>query len=260
MPGRKYDSSKTRVRPVFDALWRQGRDWLPELLSLPTGGCPDARVAPGGDLTIMEGHWDPKEKCLDPPVALLSWLIRNLGSVATTPLQNEMRRRLADGDSSTVQDALRRLRSEAATRAWYVFEGPTCPDVCLIAQDALVVIEGKRTEPTSTTDTTWLRGRHQIWRHLDAAWEIRGKRSVYGLFIVESEADSADGSVPEYWRSAGAACFAPEVMHSSFPHRSEDEAQAISRCYLGVTTWRQVCERFGIDWHTLPNEVSTAGA
>jgi hypothetical protein len=132
--------------------------------------------------------------------------------------------------------------------------------VYLVAQDALVVIEGKRTEPTTTTDTTWLKGRHQIWRHLDAAWEIRGRRAVYGFFIVESEVDSSDGSAPEHWRSAGAECLAPEVLRSSFPHRSEDEAHAISRCYLGVTTWRYVCERFNIDWRTLPNEVPSAGA
>lgn len=81
-----------------------------------------------------------------------------------------------------------------------------------------MVIEGKRTELTTTTDTTWLKGRHQIWRHLDAAWETRGRRSVYGFFIVEGETDSADGRVPEHWRSASAACLTPEVMRSSFPH------------------------------------------
>lgn len=239
---------------MFDALWRQGRDWLPQLLSLPTGGCCDTPPALI-DLTLLEGYWEPNEKSLNPPVALLSWLIRNLGTVTTAPLQNELRQRLVAGDPATVQDALRRLRSEVAPRAWYIFEGPTCPDVYLVAQDALVVIEGKRTEPTTTTDTTWLKGRHQIWRHLDAAWEIRGRRAVYGFFIVESEASSLDGSAPEHWRSVATSCLAPEVLRSSFPHRSEDEAQAISRCYLGVTTWRQVCDRFNIDWRTLPNEV-----
>jgi hypothetical protein len=125
----------------------------------------------------------------------------------------------------------------------------------LVAQDALVVIEGKRTERTTTTDTTWLKGRHQIWRHLDAAWEIRGRRSVYGFFIVESDSNAADGSIPEDWRLASASCLAPEALHSSFPHRSEREVRAISQCFLGMTTWRQVCERFGIDWGSLPNEV-----
>ena len=80
MPGGKYDSSKTRVGPVFDRLWSRGRDWLPDLLALPTGGCPEAKIG-AEDLTLLEHqhHWEPSEKCLNPPVSLLSWLIRNAG-------------------------------------------------------------------------------------------------------------------------------------------------------------------------------------
>ena len=89
------------------------------------------------------------------------------------------------------------------------------------------MVEGKRTEPTTTTDTTWLTGRHQIWRHLDAAWEIRGRRAVYGFFIVESE---ADGSLAEHWSTDTAACLAPDALRTSFPHRSSAEVEAISRC------------------------------
>jgi hypothetical protein len=130
----------------------------------------------------------------------------------------------------------------------------------LISHDAVVVIEGKRTEPSATTDTKWLKGRHQMWRHLDAAWEVRGRRAVYGFFIVESDADSVDGSVPESWRNAATACLTPDALRSSFPHRSENEVEAISRCYLGIATWRQVCDRFGLDWLALPNDTSSLGA
>lgn len=137
----------------------------------------------------------------------------------------------------------------------YIFEGPTCPDAFLVAHDALVVVEGKRTERSTTTNATWLNGRHQIWRHIDSAWEIRGKRSVYGLLIVESDSSSLDGSVPEEWRKAGQACLHPGALTTSFPHRSAEEVAAISRCYLGVTTWRNVCEQFHVDWRTLPHEV-----
>jgi len=259
MAGGKFDSSKTRVRPVFDALWSGGRDWLPELLALPTGGCADAAIA-AGDLTLIQGYWEPNEQCLKPPVALLSWLIRNIASLSRTSFDNDSRQRLADGDPATIAEALRLLRTEGASRAWYIFEGPTYPDVFLVARDALVVVEGKRTESTTTTDTTWLDGRHQIWRHLDAAWEIRGRRAVCGLFIVESDAAATDGAVPAQWRTAGEQCLAPEALRTSFPHRSADEAAAISRCYLGVATWRQVCERFSIDWQGLPHDTSSLGA
>ncbi|MFZ0879426.1 MAG: hypothetical protein WA002_08020, partial [Candidatus Acidiferrales bacterium] len=100
---------------------------------------------------------------------------------------------------------------------------------------------------------------HQIWRHIDAAWEVRGRRAVYGFFIVESDRDSTDGSVPEVWRKAGKECIEPEALRTNFPHRSAEEVDAISRCYLGVTTWQKVCENFGIDWRKLPPEVSGQG-
>ena len=259
MPRGRYDSSKTRVQPVFDALWASGRDWLPQLLALPTGGCLNAEIK-AGDLTITDGHWEPDEKCLNPPVSLLSWFIRNVDSLASAVSDNEFRQRLFRGDPETIEHALHLLRTEGASRAWYIFEGPTCPDVYLVTRDALVVVEGKRTERTTTVDTTWLSGRHQIWRHLDAAWEIRGRRDVYGFFIVESDVGSLDGSVPDVWVEAGQACLDPTALHASFPHRSAEEVAAISRCYLGVTTWRKVCEQFHLDWRKLPHEVSSPGA
>jgi hypothetical protein len=127
-----------------------------------------------------------------------------------------------------------------------------------VTPDALIVIEGKRTEPTATTDTTWLRGRHQIWRHIDAAWEIRGRRAVYGFFIVE--AAPGETAVPQHWTDAAAACLTSDALRSSFPHRSEAEAKRISQCFLGVATWRQVCDRFRIDWRSLPDRVTGVDA
>src|SRR5438093_11309719 len=103
MPGGKYDSWKARVRPVFDALWKGGRNWLPQLLALPSGGCADAAVATG-DLSLLDGHWEPNEICLKPPVSLLSWLIRNVRPRPATPLDNDLRQRLADGDPGTIAE------------------------------------------------------------------------------------------------------------------------------------------------------------
>jgi hypothetical protein len=188
-------------------------------------------------------------------VSLLSWLIRNAGGLSSEP-SGDLRRRLAAGDAETVQEALRLLRTSNEARGWYIFEGPTCPDVLLIANDAIVVIEGKRTEKTTTTGTTWLTGRHQIWRHIDAAWEIRGRRAVYGFFIVEN---ASDGSIPDGWRAATMACLDSIALHASFPHRSAEEVLAISRCYLGVTTWQDVCDCFSIDRRVLLDEVSSSG-
>jgi hypothetical protein len=221
---------------------------------MPSGGCPGNAVL-DGNLRLLEGYWEPKEKALDPPVSLLSWLIRNAPALRRQESSEGRRGDLLRGDPAAVEEALLALRSRHEPRAWYIFEGPTCPDAFLVTPSALVVVEGKRTEPGATIDTTWLNGRHQIWRHIDAAWEIRGTRAVYGFFIVEgAAADRPD--VPPQWSAAATDCLSPGARRSSFPHRSADEVTAISRCFLGVTTWQQVCARFSIDWQSLPDEVS----
>jgi hypothetical protein len=243
---------------VLDALWARGRDWLPGLLALPEYGC--GAVDTSLDLTLLEGHWEPKERCLPPPVSLLAWCIRNAGRLGRRAITDERRRKLVEGDPEMVGEALRRLRTDDAQRSWFIFEGPTCPDAVLVSPDAIVVLEGKRTESGTTTETVWLSGRHQIWRHLDAAWELRGRRAVYGLFVVESSPDSPAALIPEHWQRDARACLDPAALESSFPHRSTREIADISKCYLGVTTWRHVCERFGINWKSLPHDTSQLGA
>lgn len=260
MPGGARDSSKTRVKPVFDFLWAQREPWVRRLLELPRGGCPDARIA-DGDLTPLEGFWEPTEKQLNPPVSLLSWMIRNAGSLRPAgdagrgDPADDRRQRLRAGEPAVVEEALRILRSEARPKGWHIFEGPTSPDVFLMTPDALIVVEGKRTEPGPTTYTTWLDGRNQIWRHLDAAWEVRGRRAVYGFFIVEGDSSAGNHRLPEVWREACLSCLTDLALETSFPHRSITEARAISRCFLGAATWQRVCETFGLAWQGLPDSL-----
>jgi hypothetical protein len=220
VPGGKFDSSKTRVRPVFDELGREEEIGCRSCSRC----CADAQIC-SCDLTLTEGYWEPHEKSLSPPVSLLSWFIRNLRTLGPIASDSLIRRRLATGDPEIIERALHLLRTEGATRGWHILEGPTHPDVFLVARDALVVVEGKRTEPNATVDTAWLKGRHQIWRHIDAAWEIRGHRAVYGFFIVESGPQSDD--VPRSWLEAGHACLDPVNLLASFPHRSAAEVSAI---------------------------------
>jgi hypothetical protein len=203
------------------------------------------------DLALLAGYWEPKERGIDPPVSLLSWLIRNPEKLRPAHSVSPDRCLLFERDPETVQRALMLLRSQYETRAWYILEGPTYPDVMLEARDAIVVIEGKRTEPGPTIETTWLVGRHQIWRHIDGAWEIRGRRRVYGFFIV----DGVEGTsrVPSNWQQAAADALKVQALEASFPHRSHAEREEIASCLLGVTTWQAICGHFGIDYSALPD-------
>lgn len=253
MPGGIFDSSKTRVVPVFKALADSGTDWVAPLLRLAQGRRTDEVDEPAGDLTFLKGHWGANEMGIPPPVSLLSWMIRHPEQLTIKTSTNRDRRQLLAGDPSAVELALDSLRRERADRAWYIFEGRTFPDAVIETPDALIVIEGKRTEAGPTTATTWLTGRDQIWRHIDAAWERKARRKVYGMFIVEAK-DSSD-AVPSLWLEAVKDALEPEALRTSFPHRSSLEVESIQRCLLGVTTWQAVCTAFGLPREVLKERV-----
>jgi hypothetical protein len=153
-----------------------------------------------------------------------------------------------------IMEALALLQTRPSGQAWHILEGHTYPDVFLATPDALVVIEGKRTEAGPTTSTTWMPVRHQMLRHMDAASEIRGDRRVYGFFIVEAARES--NAVPAHWVQAAEDTLAPAAVSGSLPHRSPAEREDIVQGFLGVTTWQAVCGTFGLDSDTLPETVA----
>lgn len=190
----KKNSSKTRVDPVFRSLYeRDGADkpWLPRLLKLPIGGRAIS-LPLKTDFTIKEMYWGANEKKLQPPLALLSWLIRHprkpsKGSLSKDPAKARKRKEWIGGSQDRILEGLRLLRNNPKGEDWHLFEGKTQPDVFIETPHLLIVIEGKRTEREPTTSTKWMPVRHQMLRHLDGAWEIAAGRSVIGFFIVEGE-------------------------------------------------------------------------
>ena len=248
MPGGKFDSSLTRVVPVFERLKARGGDWVRALLHSATGGHPDAKIENSLDLSFQRGFWGNKEQGLRPPAALLTWLVTNPHRLRERVSANADRQKLLACEPEAIAKACRLLAEQPASRAWYVFERYTYPDAVIYTPDAIVVVEGKRTEAGPTVNTSWLAGRHQIWRHIDAAWEIREKRHVYGLFLVESVA----GGVPTVWRDAAANTVRDDVLASSLPHRTQGEADEVSRCFLGACDWQSLCTQAGLDAASLP--------
>jgi hypothetical protein len=254
---RTQDSTKTRVAPVFDALLAQdatGEKWLAELLALPRGGHPiDPAVArkPGQIETLRfdSRNGKTREKRLAPPTSLLKWLVEHFAQVRSEPIEGDgkkaqRRNQLLAGHRETIDKALAKLASGPKSRAWYVLEGKSAPDVLLETPEAVIVIEGKRTEAGPTVGTKWMPARHQMLRHMDAAWEIANGRRVLGFFIVEG---GASGEVPPAWLEAARNTLAPGSVAASLPHRTAAERDAITRGFLGVTTWQQVRDRLGVE-------------
>jgi hypothetical protein len=185
-----------------------------------------------------------KEKALPAPRELLEWLILHVDPDKTkpsgTPSEAKQKRELLGKRDEATQAEARELVSKGSrARAWQNLEGASYPDVYLRTNRAVVVVEGKFTERAPTTNSTWMNVRHQMLRHIDAAWDTRGRRSVFGFFVVE------DTSAPG-WANAVKQTIAPEALQDSLPHRSPAARASIAEAFLGITTWEQVREATGL--------------
>jgi len=248
----ELDSTKTRVAPVFDQLHKgdsSGCSWVPQLIKLPIAG-NTASIKPECQFFIKDRGWYPKEKKLNPPVALLSWLIRHprkpiSGILSSDPIKAKKRLQWIENSHEAIIEGLSLLRQNPEGDDWHIFEGQTQPDVFIETDDLIIVIEGKRTEREPTIRTKWMHERNQMIRHLDCAWEIRGRKQLLGFFIVQGNGLSAD--IPSQWKAFSAATVSNATIASSLPHRGPEEQQGIASCFIGVTTWQRVRQEFGIE-------------
>ena len=251
-----YDSSRTRVAPVLDALMDRdssAKTWLLPLLRLGSRSAGRLGVTTSA---LLPGHprwWGKNERRLDPPKALLRWLVAHASAPASDDLwggsvTRAKRERLVARDPSTISEALRLLEGPPASRVWYVLEGRSQPDACLETDTLVVVIEGKRTERKATTLTTWMPARSQMLRHMDAAWDIRGAKRVLGLMIVEGQGGAEAVTPTDYWLTQTNEQVLLPTLANSLPHRSTEELEQIADGFLGVTTWQRVCAEFRIGW------------
>lgn len=258
------NSSKTRVVPVFDFLFKTdetGRSWLPRLLRLPVGS-NRLSLPPDTDFCIQEARWGRNEKKLDPPVALLSWLIRHprmplSGQLSSNPIKAQKRRELIEGSEARLEEGLCLLHNNPNGEDWHIFEGQTQPDVFIQTPSVIVVAEGKRTEREPTRATKWMAGRHQMLRHIDCAWEARGTRQVIGFFIVQGVGDG--GEVPVDWLNYTGETVCADVLNTSLPHRGPQEQKEIASCFIGATTWETICGEFNLPSNLLLETTSKLG-
>ena len=188
------------------------------------------------------------------PLGLLEWLVQNrniteeaVRKAGGSEKTRRMRRALARGERDVVQKALTRLRGGDRGKQWFVLEGPSYPDAYLETDSIVLVVEGKRTEASTTTTTTFMKNRHQLIRHMDAAREVADGRRVLGLLLVEGE-DPDPKLVPERWSLASDEQVSFNSLNDSLPHRTSAERHSFSEGVLGAATWQRVCEEFGIGW------------
>ena len=178
--------------------------------------------SPVGEL--VPGHprsWGEDERPLSPPLGLLEWLVQNISAEAvaksgTSEETVQKRLALARSDPDVLQDALTRLRAGKRGKKWFVFEGPSSPDAYLETDSIVVVVEGKRTEPTTTSHTTFMPKRSQLIRHIDAAWEVADGRTSITLHGMNIPFDNTYAQLPERFFAKQEPARVPEYLGSKF--------------------------------------------
>jgi hypothetical protein len=203
-------------------------------------------IAPLGvpNIYLYDGE-DCAEKQLKPSKRHMSALIAYMAAKDHTGISvaNVKRQQLFSPDANSrteaCQEALAALEEHydtlaPSTRAWYVFEGFTNPDVFIEGDDYVVVCEGKWTESHITVKTTNLAAeneyRNQMIRHIQGALNAT-KKKVYAFYIVDAECG--------YTTDLTKATFAQQLEMETIKIPAAEKAQ-IMEAFCGYTTWQDI--------------------
>ncbi len=269
-----YNSSKARVEPVFSHIkkenqWERFLLWVAE--ETATKNCRGLfKKSFAKDKIISVCFSDEaggRELAIAPNPDLLRFLLSESG--IKLMMKSKMYKRLArkSREKLNVSEKARLRLFDVATRSEellrinvggdfqkeYIFEGRDYPDVTIITNTIVLLIEGKLTESHLTTHTTWLEARDQMIRHLDSAMACDSFRDkqVFGMYIIGDEKDPSilkSGRKPcyewgnyeqiDYWRAS-----LPQYDY----YTSEGRAQIEKRRdgYLGFATWNDLGNALG---------------
>lgn len=249
----KYDSSLTRVQPVFKALYcrdKKGESWLRPLLELAT---ESGKISDDVELSgLVEAPIF--ELSAHPPKSFLKWLLENPDKLVHPPdkywknwgeTTRRKRKSFLANEKNVQSEALSALEhcEELPDRAWWRFEGITKVDCALKTSTAVIFVEGKRTESGASKDVLWYPNRNQVLRNLDCASEYARNHTLkyfFVMIVVEKELFEKDHVRQEEVRNIDES----QIIESSLPHMSKEERTKLMRHYLGMTTWQDIVERF----------------
>lgn len=194
------------------------------------------------------------ERSLPPPDRFLRWLIQNpermqVPTIKTLQNFGETTRLYrtklfgpAPGRAEAQSEALRLLSSCGASKSslqWWAFEGFTEVDCCIETDSLVLLFEGKRTEQLSSA-TVWFPQRNQLWRNVEVAASLAGRKRFGVIMIAEIQEDAL------------------HALDASYPHLDEEERKSLRDHYLGCLLWKDVCAATGVKYEALPNTVADA--
>ena len=251
----KYDSSLTRVQPVFNALYKKdstGKSWISPLLQL--GSRAEQVYIPDAISLLQQPVF---ELSTDPPLSFLKWLINNPSKLSSPSSSywnqcsvntREKRKALLAGDTSTQAEAILKLdgAQKHQSKVWWRLEGVTQVDCALIAEDTVIFIEGKRTELGASRNIIWYQHRNQVLRNLDCAAEYadqNGLQNFYVMLVAEKRLIEND----QFRQREINQILSPETINKSLPHLSPEHREELLNHYLGVTFWEDIVAELSLD-------------
>jgi hypothetical protein len=269
-----YNSSKIRVEPVFSHIkkenqWEKFLMWVAEKTATKNRrGLFQKSFANDKIINVcFSDEAGGRELAIAPNPDLLRFLLSDSG--IELMMQSKMYNRLSKKpreklnfsekarlrlfDIATRREELLRINVGRDLLKEYTFEGLDYPDVAIITDTIVLLIEGKLTESHLTTHTTWLDARDQMIRHLDSAMACNSfmNKQVFGMYIVGDEKDKSilkSGRKPsyewgnyeqiEYWRAS-----LPQYDYNT--PDGKDQIDKRRAGYLGFATWNDLGNALG---------------
>lgn len=261
------NSSATRVQPVLNELLdRAPAQWIERLCAMA------AKTRPGVQVPTNIGSPIPSEvpterstrerkvfeRVVPPPTAFLRWLLLNpermeipnqsFGTRSEDAMKWRKKLFSTEERAEAIAEGIRQLErvgAKGSRRTWWAFEGFTHVDCCLMTENLVLFVEGKRTETVSPA-TRWFKQRSQLWRNVETADEFAAGKPSAVILAVETDGDGQK-ALREADRS----------VEKSYPHLPPQRREELSRHLLGFVTWSSIVSEFGLPASCL---IATMGA
>lgn len=133
---------------------------------------------------------------------------------------------------------------------WSILEGNSKPDLFIESDRFLLVVEGKLTEPHTTSSTSYLKTRNQMLRHIQGAIEYNRKKhqnkKIIAFYIIP-ETFSQITEIKDKSR------FDEIIEKESVMITDPEYIKEIKSCYYGCTTWEKIEKHFNIKFRAVIN-------
>lgn len=242
------DSSITRVAPLGEFIM-SNHSLVDKLLSLLSESPALAFGEFSNESVFYKEHPVNKEKALKPTVEHLLGIIdkiendrdfreyvqKNDSSTSTNKVKREL---LFHLDTATLKEAKEKVRTDRASKSWYIFEGISYPDLFIENEQYILLVEGKRTEPNKTSQVAYLPNRSQMVRHIENTLNYcKGQKKVIAFYIVEESCSYKDKC---------ASCDLLNELKAETIQKSDELNKKIVDSFYGYTTWQQIAKKLGV--------------